>query len=250
MSKKSPGSMPLLAAVALLAASAAQAAMPDVAQLAATLKGQAEAAHAAAQPPPDGPKPPRIRNWMLRKEIKNLKGLAEQLEHLATREKHRKILLRAQQGNIVMTKQRIQFHITVGAARHLDGVKPAIEACKATIDQINQALWSSGNDGGGQEPQPSPPPPPAPPPPDDPPPADPPADPPAEPPPAEPPGDEPPGDEPPGDEPPADEPPADEPPGDEPAPPPGDEPPPEKPPADAEPAPEDPPASAVGPEGA
>lgn len=135
--------LPLLA-LALGATSGLFAQNAEVKGLADTLLSQAEALHAAAQPPEDGPRPPRFRNWMLRKEIKNFKGLAKQLGILAARTKPRKILMRAQFVNLQMTQQRIQFGIVSGGARHLDGVKPALGACKETMKALHQSLYRKG----------------------------------------------------------------------------------------------------------
>jgi hypothetical protein len=230
----------LLVATAALVVGATVSFAADDAALALSqqLRQQADALHAAAMPPEQGPRPPRLRNWMLRKEIKNMGGLADQMAVLAGRERPKKFWMRAHQTNIELTNKRIKFGIFSGGARHIEeAVKGAYDPVVATVKALHDHMWNKTPPGGGGAPVESEPPPVV----DEPPPV---AEPPPvveEPPPAE---DPPAEDEPPaGDEPPADdEPPAgDEPPADD-EPPAGDEPPAD----DAPPADEPPPAADAG----
>lgn len=111
------------------------------------LADQASLAHDAAQPPEDGPRPPRFKNWQLRGTMKDIRKISLSLRDRAARDKARGMIGRLKVRRLLANMQTANFLVAHGGARGLDAFPPAWEATRGVIGDVVAEMCCGGDDG-------------------------------------------------------------------------------------------------------
>jgi hypothetical protein len=145
-----------LALVALLSAGSSFADDARVATLANQLVDQVNVAIDAATPPEDGSiRPPRIRNWRLRSNLKDIRKVATKLRDRAAKGKGHSLVSKLKVKQIKANMRTCNFLAQNHAARGLDAFAPAWQSARDIIGQIVGEMCcgedSQAGDGGGNK---------------------------------------------------------------------------------------------------
>lgn len=151
--------MKKLATLLLVAAMSCGAAVADDAhltELAAQLATQATAAVDAATAPEDMPacqRPPTIRNWRLRDNLKDIRTVALKLRDRAARGKGHTMVSRLKLHQIKANMQTCNFLVQNRAAEGLEAFPAAWTAARETICAISAELCTHAQPGEPEPPE-------------------------------------------------------------------------------------------------
>jgi len=130
--------------LALVMSRSVSAAVPRLVAAAEAVTREARKVAALARPPDQEPRPPGFRNRQLRRELERLAVYGEQLSELADRSAPSSFRLRQQATNLVMSRQRARFFLSIGGARHLDAVPPAFSSLEELVGTAVDLARSGG----------------------------------------------------------------------------------------------------------